>query len=349
MSGIASRRVVAALVIALALATPVAVATVQAHGNHVAADSQVTDDGTVLVEAVSSIRPGFVVLRADAGGRPGEPLGSVYVGRTPDLTYRTSVPVPLDESVWTGWEGNRTIWAVLHGDANGNEEFDYGTDLAVTNINPAASTRVTVRRSESGRASVLAAGFDPQPIDDGTITVRRADLPTAGHLVVYPTGGNRSVGSRSLPAGTHRNVTVPLNESFLAEQTRDFRVRVAAHRDRGDGVFGPSDPPVTAGDRVVDTYFAVAPENATDDRPLVNTPTVTTAPERSATDGPTAEGAAPGTGTDAPTSAPAGGPTDSAPTTDGTAGSGTGFGAALAALAVGFAALVAVVRSASQR
>ena len=193
MSGL-SRRAIAVLVVALALTAPLAVATVAAHGDHVAADSQAIDDGTVVVETVSSLRPGFVVLRADAGGRPGEPLGSAYVGRTPGLTFLTSVPVSVDESVWAEWDGNRTVWAVLHGDTDGDEEFDYGTDRSLTSVNPAASTSFTVRKSEGGRAAVLAAAFDAQPMDEGTITVRRADLPADGHLVVRPPGRERVAG-----------------------------------------------------------------------------------------------------------------------------------------------------------
>ncbi|QLH84709.1 DUF7282 domain-containing protein [Halosimplex pelagicum] len=342
MSGTASRRVAVVLALALALTTPLAVATVQAHGDHVAADSQVTDDGTVVVEAVSALRPGFVVLHADDGGRPGAPIGHEYVGRTPNLTYRTSVPVRIDDSTWESWSGNRTIWAVLHNDVDGDETFDPGTDVSATRLSPAARTKITVRKSD-GVARVLGMRFEAQSVADGTLTVRRVDLSAPGHVAVYPVGRNASIGSRSLAAGTHRNVTVALNESFVAEQTRPFRVRAVAHRDDGDGAFDPADPPITAGDRPVATYLTVAPGNGTDDGPLINTPTVTTAPEASPTGGPTSGGTAAGTVTDAPTTAPAGGVTDGGSgATDTTADSGAGFGAALAVV---IAALVAVARS----
>jgi len=338
MSGASSRRLGVLLAVALALSTPVAVATVGAHGDHVRADSQVTDDGTVLVETVSSIRPGFVVLRADDDGRPGDPLGSVYVGRTPDLTYRTSVAVTIEPSAWAEWGTNRTVWAVLHADADGDEEFDYGTDRSVTTVNPAASTRFTVSKSDAGGARVLAAAFEPQRLDDGAVTIRRADLPAAGHLVVRPTGSNRTLGSRSLAAGTHRNVTVPLNESFVAERTREFRVRVVAHRDDGDGVFGPSDPPITAGDRAVGTYLTVAAGDASTDRPLFNTPVATTASGATATDPPEPVTEPPGAATTTDS------PTDSLATTA-TDGSGAGLGVAVALVAVVVGVLGVAARS----
>ncbi|ELZ26337.1 hypothetical protein C475_09112 [Halosimplex carlsbadense 2-9-1] len=346
MSGTASRRVAVVLALALALTTPLAVATVQAHGDHVAADSQVTDDGAVVVEAVSALRPGFVVLHADDGGRPGAPIGHEYVGRTPDLTYRTSVPVRIDDATWAEWPGNRTVWAVLHNDVDGDETFDPGTDASAARLSPAARTKITVRKSD-GVTRVLGMRFEAQPVPDGALTVRRVDFSAPGHVAVYPVGRNASIGSRSLPAGVHRNVTVALNESFVAERDRDFRVRVVAHRDDGDGAFGPADPPITAGDRPVQTYLTVAPGNGTDDGPLINTPTVTTAPEASPTASPT-DGSTAGSGT--VTSAPAGtspgGATGGEPAaTETTSGSGAGFGVALAALVVVLATLVAVGRS----
>jgi len=347
MSGRPSRRVAAVLALALALTTPLAVATVQAHGDHVAADSQVTDDGTVVVEAVSALTPGFVVFHADDGGRPGAPIGHEYVGRTPDLTYRTSVPVRIDDSTWAAWSGNRTIWAVLHNDVDGDEAFDPGTDVSAARLSPAARTKITVRKSDTV-ARVLGMRFEAQPVADGTLTVRRVDLSEPGHVAVYPVGRNASIGSRSLAAGVHRNVTVALNESFVADRTRDVRVRVVAHRDDSDGVFGPADPPITAGDRPVQTYLTVAPGTGTDDGPLINTPTATTAPEPSPTTSPaggsTSSDAGPAA--NAPTGTSPGGTTDAGSgATDATDGSGAGFGVALAALAVVLTVLVAVGRS----
>ncbi|WP_123539328.1 DUF7282 domain-containing protein [Halosimplex salinum] len=327
-------RPVVALTLALLLAAPLAVATAGAHGNHVAVDSQVTSDGTVVVETVSSPTPGFVVLRADDGGRPGDPLGNEYVGRTPNQTFLADVPIRIDPSTWDEWAGNRTIWAVLHGDANGNEAFDYGADLAMTDINPAASTRFTVGKGDSTEARVLAAAFDPLPVTDGAVTLRRVDLPVAGHVAVRPVGQNETVGSRSLDAGTHRNVTVSLDESFLAEQERDFRVRVVAHRDDGDGTFGPDDPPITAGGDPVGTYLSVAPEEHSDgtDEPLINTPSATATPDASSG---SATAIAEDPSASAPTEDSTREPTDDEPTAlDTTVGSGPGFGGALAALGV---------------
>ena len=348
MRGALSQRAAIGLVCALVLATPLAVATVQAHGNHVTADSQITDDGTVIVETVSSMTPGFVVLRADDGGRPGEPLGNASVARTPNMSFLTSVSVALDSNAWADWDGNRTVWVVLHDDIDGDGEFDFGTDLSMAGRSPTASTEITVGRGDRGAARVLAGAFDAQDLADGALTVRRVDLPAAGHVVVRPLGSNRTIGTQSLPAGSHSNVTVALDESFLADRDRDFRVRVTAYRDTGDGTFGPEDRPLSTGNQTVATALSVAPGNGSDDGPVINTPTVTSEPDPSPTEETTATPAGTAT-TDDPTT----GPTDAADgresgtagtSADGSAGSGPGFGVGIA-LGAMLTALAALLRS----
>ncbi|MFC7193665.1 hypothetical protein ACFQL4_01855 [Halosimplex aquaticum] len=157
--------------------------------------------------------------------------------------------------------------------------------------------------------------------------------PASGHVSVRPVGTNETIGSQSLAAGSHENVTVELDESYVADQSRDFRVHVVAHRDDGDGSFGPEDPPITAGDRTVGTYLVVSPDAETDDGPVINTPTVTTAPGGSAT--PSASATASATASDPATTDPAGESTSSeTDAATGTAADGPGFGVALAVLVV---------------
>jgi len=351
MTGQISGRTATLLACALVLATPLAVSTVQAHGNHVTADSQITDDGTVVVETVSSMTPGFVVLRADDGDRPGDPLGSASVARTPNLTFLTSVPVQIDSERWSQWAGNRTVWVVLHDDIDGDGEFDFGTDLSMAGRSPTASTRITVRKSQQGHARVLAGAFEAQNLADGRLTVRRVDLQRNGHVVVRPAGSNRTIGTRSLAAGSHRNVTVALDESFLADQDRTFRVRLTAYRDSGDGTFGPEDRPLTAGNQTVGTALSVEPGNESDDGPLINTPTVTSTAGPSPTPAETGSPTSSPTdqqsrvaGTDSGAESATAGPGTGGSGPDGSAGSGAGFGVTIAILAM-LVALGALART----
>jgi len=324
---------VCALVVCGALAGATAVASAASasagmHGNHLSVDPQVTSDGTVVVETAFTLRPGFVVLRADDGGEPGEPVGHTAVRGG---EFLRDVPVAVNESTWSEWDGNRTLWAVLHRD-DGDGEFDLADDRAMTDRNPAARARLSVRRGEGeGADRVLAADAQFQPIGGTGVTVRRVDLSADGYVAVESLDGE-VVGTQRLPAGTHSNVTVVLDESFVADQSDRFRVRAVAYHDDGDGLFDPSDRRVTAGGQSVGTSFTLE-KGEEEDGSIINTPAGTPIPSETPT------GTATVTAT-ATATAPAETPTDSATTTE-SSESGPGFGvvaALVALLAVAFVA-----------
>jgi hypothetical protein len=289
------------------------------HGDHVTVDPQAVSDGSVVVETVSTAGPRFLVLRTDDGGEPGDPVGHASV---PAGEFRTNVPVSVDPDIWEGWTGNRTLWAVLHRDG-GDGTFDPDDDQSVATREPGAEVAFELGRTESGADRVLARVEGRQRLRDGRLTVRRVDLSRAGHVVARPVDGDRVVGSEALSAGTHENVTIALNESFLDDQRRTFRVRLVAYRDDGDGTFGAGDRPATVGDDPIASSLVVEqPESggneaATTTRAPVDAPT-------------TGSQTAPKAGTD--TSSPSS-----------TSANGPGFGAAAALLAgvVAIATLVA--------
>jgi len=304
------------------------------HGTHVDVDTQISSDGTVMVETLSTLRPGFVVLRADDGGSPGDPIGHARVLGT---GYQSAVPVAVDDATWDGWSGNRTLWAVLHRD-DGDGQFDPASDPAMTARNPAARAQFTLRRSASGDARVLGTGPQALPLSDGAVTFPRVDLPAAGHLVVEPIDGGEPVGTTPLDAGSHANVTVALNDSFVADQQDRFRVRAVAYRDNGevDGALDAGDHPVTvAGDPVATVVVVRSGDDAG---------VVVLTPEPTGTDAsdPGAPGASDGAATDGP---PTDGPPTDGPTATASA-TGPGFVAfgAVGALALLAATLLAVRR-----
>lgn len=304
------------------------------HGDHVSVDAQAVNDGTVVVETVSAVGPSFVVLWTDDGGSRGEPVGHA---RVPAASFRTSVPVEVTEEAWSGWAGNRTLSVVLHRD-DGDGSFDPVDDPSMASRNPAAGASVTLGRTAGGADRVLARVFGAQRLRDGALTVRRVDLSRPGYVVATSIDGDRVVGTRALDAGTHRNVTLALNDSFLADQRRDFRVRLVAYHDDGDGNFDTGDRPVTVGgDRVTTTLVVrqsvtTGTGTPTTTRPLVVTPTpggstVTTGPPTTPTTEPTAD--APTTAVSEPSSTP-------------TTANGPGFGA-LDVLLAGVVALAVLV------
>jgi hypothetical protein len=164
------------------------------------------------------------------------------------------------------------------------------------------------------------------------VTVGRVTLPEAGLLVARDDDTDRVVGTRALDAGTHENVTVALNASYVAAGDGEVVVRVGAYRDDGDGVLGDGDRPIRAGERVVGTRLPVSVvdgETATDDGPAVNTPEGPRVNTPTATPvGPSGASAATGDS-----------PTGLDPSTS--SGSGPGLGPAGALLAVALAAVLA--------
>jgi PGF-CTERM protein len=264
------------------------------HGNHLAIDSQASSDGTVVVETMSTLTSHWVVLRADDGGEPGESLGHIRVG----TGFQTRVPIEIEDDHWQDWQGNRTVWGVIHRD-DGDGEFEVSDDPPLTRSSPGAQSRFRLQKSDTGSVRVLAAQFAPQKIDSPEVTVARAELAERGHLVLVADSGDQRgtvVGSRLLSAGTTENATVSLDTGFFQNQTYRVALRAVVYRDDGDGVFDEDDTPVTVGEDRVSTRFIVEKtENASvdDGGSLVNTPTgtATLGATETPTETPTATGA----------------------------------------------------------
>jgi hypothetical protein len=320
--------------LALALAALLVLAAVPlpvvAHSNHLTATSQVSDDGTVVVETLFVSQRAHLVVHADDGGELGAALGSTTLA--PD-GLRRNVAVSLDDAAWADWGGNRTVWVALHApDGDGSYDAD---DPVFTRFGRPVAERVAVGKGDP--ALVTGRGFYGQTVDGPRVTVGRVTLPEAGLLVARDDDTDRVVGTRALDAGTHENVTVALNASYVAAGDGEVVVRVGAYRDDGDGVLGDGDRPIRAGERVVGTRLPVSvvdggagtPAVNSPEGPRVNTPTATPA-------GPTGAGSATG---DPPT-----GPDPST-----SSGSGPGLGPEGALLAVALAAALAGLARRSAR
>lgn len=244
------RRLAPVAVAALLAAVALAAVPVAAHVNHASADPQVSENGTVVVETVYIATDGWVVLHRDDGGSPGEAIGHARVREAGGL--KEDVAVGVDDSAWRDWS-TRTVWATLHRD-RGDDSFDPDEDPPITSFDRPSGEQFTLARGE--RAVVTAAGFAPQR-SDGNVTVRRATLPRDGHVVVHNGSVDGAVvGTASRPAGTHRNVTVALDDAFVRSHGRATLV-ATLYADDGDGRFGDGDSLVRAGDAPVATTFAV--------------------------------------------------------------------------------------------
>jgi len=278
-----------AAVLAVAVALTLVAVPVAAHTNHVEADAQHSVDGTVLLEWEFVGTDGWVAVRADDGGEPGAVLGHRRV--TPEEAFRTDTAVRIDEEVWADWGGSRTVWVVLHQE-NGGEEFDLEDDPMQTGLDgEPAGSRITVERAD-GPARVTAQGFQPENSTDGTVTVRRVELPEPGYVAVHAVDGDVAAnvgdedvgapgGAVHLEAGVHEDVTLELDEAVLARADPQALLSAVLYTG-SDGFEADSTEPVTAGGALVRTTFGVefgsdvvegpTPTPTVPDEELVTTP-----------------------------------------------------------------------------
>lgn len=353
VEGVRMRRSVA---VGLALAIGLALVAVPAaaHTNTVAVDSQVSADGTVVVEAATSLVDAFVVVHDREDGQLGAVLG--YVPITQNDGYRQGVPVEIDDDAWADWGDNRTVWVVLHREGSG-DGFDPDEDPIQENtFGTLAAERITLAKDD-GETSVIAERFEPQQTGENAVTVSRVALATDGHVAVRAVtdeGVGRVLGSTSLSAGATTNVSVQIDGSVFAERGRS--VTLVAQAYAGDGGFEDARQ-VRAGGTSVRSEFEVERTGSIDATPADEggTPTGTgNGTDTAAVVTPTDEGNGTGTtatGTESRVVTPAGTPTatartDAATATATTGGSGPGFGIAAAAAGV---AVFALSRSLSRR
>jgi len=278
---------VACLLVGTAIALGAGIAA--AHGNHLSADPQLSDDGTVVVENLFLQDGGYLAVRADDGGSPGRVLGYERLGSG----YRSAVPVAVDGEYWAERPNATTVWATLHAD-DGDGEFEpNGDDGVFRSFGSFAGTQIPVGVSDGGRSYVVAASASGarQATDGPTVAIENASLAEDGYLVVHAVEDDYSpgevVGHVSLGAGVHENVTVEIDESFYESLDERFRLYAMVHAADGDGEFDPdADPAVTVGDQPVASLFDL--RKADGDGGLVNTPATTAAGEESLVNTPTA-------------------------------------------------------------
>lgn len=315
------------------------------HGNHLRADAQLSDDGSLVVETAFLLQDGYVAIHvSNETGQPGE----VVAHRRLAGGFHSPLDVQVDRSFWADQSGTVRLWAVLHAD-DGDGEFEpNGDDAPLYSFGRLAGSQFAVAKAE-GKASVVAAEFSSQRTT-GEVTLPRVSLPADGFVVFHDEETGERAGSVGLSAGTHENVTAPLDRAYLANVSdrRVVYVEATLYRDDGDGDFDPAaDEPVRVGNETVGSTFAVdvpadlgngtdGTATTTTDGGLVNTPSTT----ESLVNTPSATTP---TATPTATTAP---PADTTPTEDGgesNAGA-PGLGIGLAVVALLAAALLAFRR-----
>ncbi|MFC4407637.1 DUF7282 domain-containing protein [Haloarchaeobius iranensis] len=267
-----------ALLLAFAMVSSLVAMPVAAHGSHVRADPQVSDDGSIVVESMFSVNGGYLVVHQDQGDQPGRPVGVVDI----DSGARSNFEIQIDQQHWDEHEGNRSYWVVLHRDQNPDDGgFDPMVDSAVTGLHGSyVAARIPVGKSADGAARVLAAEYNGQRADSPSVTLSRVQLNQPGYVVlqrVEAGAPTEVVGTRSLDAGTYDDLSVDIDESLFESMSVDSTQSLAAtlHTSDGDGSFDAEHDAVVAPDgQPVRTFFSFSKvENASaTTQPLINTP-----------------------------------------------------------------------------
>lgn len=267
-----------ALLLAFAMVASLVATPVAAHGSHVRADPQISDDGSIVVESMFSVNGGYLVVHQDQGDQPGRPVGVADI----ESGAYSSFEIQIDQEYWDEQDGDRTYWLVLHRDQNPDDGgFDPMVDSAVTGLHGSyVAARIPVGKSTDGPARVLAAEYNGQRVDSPSVTLSRVQLNQPGYVVLQRVQSGAPaevIGTRALEPGTYDNLTVDIDDSLFESMNVDGTQSVAAtlHTSDGDGSFqADSDTVVAPGGQAARTFFSfskVANASATT-QPLVNTP-----------------------------------------------------------------------------
>ena len=214
------------------------------------ADQDVTG-GKVAVSEVVSAGPGWLVIHAQADGKPGLVLGysRVIEGANAD------VQVEIDAG-----NATETLYAMLHADAGeaGVWEFPDGPDTPIVVgdqvVASAFQVAAGLAASQEIEPSVTAAD---QRIAEGNVTIQEVVSAGPGWLVIHAQSDGKPgpiVGYTPVTAGTSSNVVVDLD---LSAATATLYAML--HEDGGqvgDWEFpGGPDLPVMVNDQLVSPSF----------------------------------------------------------------------------------------------
>lgn len=241
------------LVIALAVLALVLVSLpVAAHGNELAADPQVSGNGTVVLEKVGSLVDGYVVVHeVDSDGNPGEPIGHAHIASN---QFVKTVTVSIDDQVWADWGDNRTVVVALHRN-EGADAFDPDEDPIQQVRGSPVATQFALGKGPA-ETSVVADEFETQTTTNASVTIHRVAVADATTLAVRTnTDTPRVVGQRQLDPGVHHNVTVQVTADLFTSDSR--RVDLLATLYPGDANLSTSATPLRVGGEPIQTGFSV--------------------------------------------------------------------------------------------
>jgi plastocyanin len=217
------------------------------------ADQEIVDGRVVVAEAVSD-GPGWLVIHAQADGKPGPILGYSPIADGANA----EVLVEIDAA-----NATETLYAMLHTDAGevGTWEFPEGSDAPVK----VGEQVVTPSFAITGGLPVAEDPIVPsvtvadQEIADGKVTIAEVVSNGPGWLVIHAQADGKPgpiLGYSPVADGANADVLVEIDAANATET-----LYAMLHTDAGEvGTWefpeGP-DAPVMAGEQVVTPAFAI--------------------------------------------------------------------------------------------
>jgi hypothetical protein len=209
----------------------------------VTVNDQAIINGTVVVDRVVSSGPGWIVIHAQAEGRPGPILGFTPI---PD-GESTNVGVEIDASKATS-----TLYAMLHTDAGelGVWEFPDGPDVPV---------RVGEQVVTPPFDVTVGVGVANQQVVNDSVTVAKVYSAGQGWIVIHAQADGKPgpiLGQSPVTDGENVDVVVDINTAGVTPT-----LYAMLHTDAGElGAWefpGGPDVPVKARDVVITPAFQV--------------------------------------------------------------------------------------------
>jgi hypothetical protein len=224
----------------LAMLVPLALAQMTPS---VTVGDQAIVNGKVTVEKVASDGPGWIVIHAQADGKPGPILGFSPVGDGEN----SNVVVEIDATSATS-----TLYAMLHADAGevGTWEFPDGPDAPVKVGDQVVTPPFNI---------TVGVGVADQAIADGKVTVAKVFSEGPGWMVIHAQADGKPgpiLGFSPVADGENSDVAVEIDTAGATET-----LYAMLHTDAGEvGTWefpGGPDAPVKVDDAVITPPFNV--------------------------------------------------------------------------------------------
>ena len=206
------------------VANPASAAPLGAGANVIVVHAQDVDTGQVIVDSVTAAQDGWLLIRKDVNGAPGDMIGFAPIHKGMTMYVRADIQ-PTD------FYGNDnitpTLWATLVADPNALAPFAV-PDAAITqeasvavvafgstaaSAVPAAGQRPTLGKSSSRTTNANKITVPAQDATNGQITVVSVTAAQNGWLLIRKDARGRPgrvLGFAPVHQGVNTNVTVDI-------------------------------------------------------------------------------------------------------------------------------------------